>query len=478
MSAWTPPRLLDLAGTSLLRDNEASAIAALEYLPTELFPSLFLEAFFGRRIETLKALVQAWPFVRLPLGGLIELPHVGPLQAVLDGLDVLLAQKVRPRRCKLRVLDLRNTGQKFWSMWSGEGTHVCSRSRMAPVAEDRSRTKQPLAPLKVFIDLYLKKRTLNRFLTYFLRWVERRKGLIHLCCKKLKIVSMPVGNVMKVLSRVQLDCLQEVQMDCTWRLSALAGFAPLLGQMTSVQRLLLSHINVSAFEEQDQQHLAQFTSQFLRLHHLRNLHIESPSFLEGRLDQMLRFLKTPLDNFSITNCQLSESDLTHLSWCPNISQLKGLDLSGVTLTDFSPELLQVLLEKVAVTLQELDLNLCGITDSHLEAILPALSRCSQLRTLSLGGNLLSMAVTEKLLRRTDGLPSLCAEFYPAPRESYSPQGVPLRGRIAQLQAELMEILRDLGRPRTIWLSLSFCPYCGDDICDHMEPIVYRCSTPA
>ena len=23
------------------------------------------------------------------------------------------------RRCKLRVLDLRNTGQSFWSMWSG-----------------------------------------------------------------------------------------------------------------------------------------------------------------------------------------------------------------------------------------------------------------------------------------------------------------------------------------------------------------------
>lgn len=36
-------------------------------------------------------------------------------------------------------------------------------------------------------------------------------------------------------------------------------------------------------------------------------------------------------------------------------QLKGLDLSGVTMMDFSPEILHVLLEQVAATLQELNL---------------------------------------------------------------------------------------------------------------------------
>ena len=96
MSVWNPPRLLGLAGMSLLRD-EASNITALEYLPIELFPPLFMEAFYGSRSETLKAMVQAWPFVRLPLGGLMEMPHVGTLRAVLDGLDVLLAQKDCPR---------------------------------------------------------------------------------------------------------------------------------------------------------------------------------------------------------------------------------------------------------------------------------------------------------------------------------------------------------------------------------------------
>ena len=96
MSLWTPSRLLDLVAMSPLR-HVASVTSVLEYLPIELFPPLFMEAFCGRHRKTLKALVQAWPFVRLPLGGLMQTPHLGTLQAVLDGLDVLLTQKDRPR---------------------------------------------------------------------------------------------------------------------------------------------------------------------------------------------------------------------------------------------------------------------------------------------------------------------------------------------------------------------------------------------
>ncbi|XP_043778860.1 PRAME family member 8-like [Cervus elaphus] len=477
MSVRTPPSLLDLAGMHLLRDDDL-AFSALEQLPVELFPPLFTEAFNGRHTNILKAMVQAWPFVRLPLGGLIDLPHVGPLQAVLEALDVLLVQKVCSRRCKLRVLDLRDTGHNFWSMWSGASAHRCTSSGRAPVPEPRSVTKQHVAPLKVFTDLSLKKRTLDNFLTYLLRWVEQRKASIHLCCKKLKISAMPMDNIVKVLSMVQLDCIQEVQVSCTWNLSTLATFAPFLGHMSNLQRLRLFPIQGSAFKKQEHDLVVQITSQFLRLGHLRDLHLESPSFLEGRLDQMLKCLTTTLDNLSITNCQLTESDLTHLSQCPNICQLKSLELNGVTLTDFNPELLQVLLEKVAATLQELYLDQCGIRSSQFEAILPALSRCSQLRSFSLCGNLLSMAVMEKMLRQTAGLSCLSQEWYPAPQESYSPQGVPLDGRLPQLQAELLEILRDLGQPRTVWLTFSPCPHCGDDICTHMEPIIYSCTNPA
>ena len=96
MSVQNPLRLLNLAGKSLLT-NEALAISTLEYLPIELVPPLFMEAFYGSHSKTLKTMVHAWPFVCLPLGGLMEPPHLITLQAVLDGLDVLLTQKERPR---------------------------------------------------------------------------------------------------------------------------------------------------------------------------------------------------------------------------------------------------------------------------------------------------------------------------------------------------------------------------------------------
>lgn len=46
MSVQTPLRSLELAAGSLLKD-EALAIAALEFLSTELFPPLFTKASMG-----------------------------------------------------------------------------------------------------------------------------------------------------------------------------------------------------------------------------------------------------------------------------------------------------------------------------------------------------------------------------------------------------------------------------------------------
>ena len=118
MSAWNPPRLLDLAAVSLLRD-EALAITALEFLPIELFPPLFMEAFWGRHRKILKALVQAWPFVRLPLGGLMQKPHLGTLQAVLDGLDILLAQKNHSKESAVSPQEVQTAGAGFKEYWPG-----------------------------------------------------------------------------------------------------------------------------------------------------------------------------------------------------------------------------------------------------------------------------------------------------------------------------------------------------------------------
>ena len=186
----------------------------------------------------------------------------------------------------------------------------------------------------------------------------------------------------------------------------------------------------------------------------------------------------PLDNLSITHCLLTDSDLTHLSQSPNISQLKSLNLSGVTMTYSSPELLPGLLEKVSATLQELYLEQSGIRDSHLEAILPALSHCFQLTSFSLRGNLLSMPIMKKMLRHTSELPSLSRELYPVLQESFSSQGIIQTSRLAQCRTELLEILKDLGRPRTIWICFTPCPHCGDNTFCHPEPIIYSNNTLA
>ncbi|EPQ20508.1 PRAME family member 9/15 [Myotis brandtii] len=473
MSIWTPPTLLELTAKSLLRD-QASAIAALEYLPAELFPYLFVMAYDGgHRPQLLKAVAQAWPFTVLPLGVLRHLPPdhaptraVG-LKAVFDALDVLLAQEVRPRTCKLRVLDLRNTGANFWDMWLGVSTENCSPMGPVTVHSSSPDMEHPLAPLEVFLDLDFNERDRDEFFMHIIQWAQKRERLLHLCCKALRISGVPFQRVRRVLDRVQLDCIQEVEVNCTWDLPTLGTFALYLGQMSNLQRLYLPHINVLAEEEEDeeqeeererqeqeeQRSFSQFLSQMLRLRHLRELHMHSPSFLRGRLDQMLRCLQTPLNKLCLTYCQrLTHSDLTHLFQCPSLRQLKILHLFGLSLSDFSPEPLRVLLEAVAPTLQDLGLDNCGIADSQVEAILPVLSRCHQLRFFTISENSFPVATVEKLLRHTTGLRSLEVELYPVPLECDGTQGTVNQERLALIQAELTGTLRELGQPRTIHLA--------------------------
>ncbi|ELW72426.1 Melanoma antigen preferentially expressed in tumors [Tupaia chinensis] len=489
LTMWAPPRLLELAGQSLLR-NEALAIAALEELPMELFPPLFSAAFAGKHSKTLKAMVQAWPFACLPLGALLKDRQVPPqvFQAVLDGLDVLLAQEVRPRRWKLQMLDLRKTApQDFWTVWSGTRTSV--RSLMEPEAAQPMRkkrkvddakmeAKQSLAPVEVLIDLCLKEGGAHdKLLTYLMEKIKQKNGLLRLCCKKLKIFAMPMQNIKLILSMVQLDSIHDLEVNCTWKLSTLAKFSPLLGQMGNLRRLLLSHIHVSTYTslEKVEQYVSLFTSQFRSLCQLQELYLDSIAFLSGRLDQVLRYLKGPLETLSITNCPLSESDLTYLSQSPSITQLKDLSLCGVSLTNISAEPLQVLLERVSATIQDLDLDECGIMDSQFSTFLPILSRCSQLMTFTFCGNPMSMAVLESLLRHTVGLSKLSHVLYPAPLESYEDvRGTLHLGRLAYVHARLKQMLHELGRPGMVWFSANPCPHCGDRTFYDPEPILCPC----
>lgn len=154
----------------------------------------------------------------------------------------------------------------------------------------RPGPKPPLAPVEVLIDLCLKERTPDESLAYLIQIAQQRKGMMHLCCKKLKIFAMPMQNIKKILRIIQLDSIQDLEVNCTWKLSTLGKFAPHLGQMGNLRRLLLSHIHMSSHTTlaKEEQCISQFTAQFLRLHHLEELYLDSISFLENRLDQVLR----------------------------------------------------------------------------------------------------------------------------------------------------------------------------------------------
>ncbi|VTJ90540.1 Hypothetical predicted protein [Marmota monax] len=471
----TPPTLQELAGRSLLKDK-SRAILALEHLPIQLFPPLFMEAFSGGHTEVLKKMVQAWPFTHLPLGALMKKPQLEMIQVALDGLDMLAAQQDRPRRWKLQVLDLRKVHGNFWRMWSGAEVDACSPG----VMKERQTVKAspdtgPTLPLKVLVNLRFQQRPLNAFHSFIFRWVDERKGLIQLCCKKLQMCSLPVCTIEKILERLDLDFIQQLDMQCFWRLSTLATFATYWGQMSNLRKLFFSHVYVSAYaskEERDQL-MDDITSQFAKMDSLRRLYLDGVFLLEGRLCQVLScgcllgsqegrliddgptwslkwgLLKTPLETLSITDCQLSNPDWNDLLGSPNLDQLIHLTLWGSKLTSFSPEPLVILLENAAATLETLNLQDCGITNSQLQAILPVLSCCSQLRVLSFNGNDISMSVLSNLLLHTSRLTRLSLEKYPAPLESYDAQGTIHPGRLFQLIDELMEILRDVREPKNV-----------------------------
>ncbi|XP_071474657.1 PRAME family member 12-like [Marmota flaviventris] len=309
----------------------------------------------------------------------------------------------------------------------------------------------PTLPLKVLVNLRFQQRSLNAFHSFLFHWVDERKGLIQLCCKKLQMCSLPVHTIEKILERLDLDFIQQLDVQCFWRLSTLATFATYWGQMSNLRKIFFSHIYVSAYASQEErdQLMDDITSQFAKMDSLRRLYLDGVFLLEGRLCQVLRLLKTPLETISITNCQLSDPDWNDLSGSPNLDQLIHLTLWGSKLRSFSPEPLVIPLENAAATLETLNLQDCGITNSQLQAILPVLSCCSQLRVLSFNGNDISISVLSNLLLHTSRLTRLSLEKYPAPLESYDAQGAIHPGRLFQLIDELMATLRDVREPKNV-----------------------------
>ncbi|XP_004592504.3 PRAME family member 12-like [Ochotona princeps] len=470
----SPLRLLHLAQKSLL-GHEALTILSLDQLPREMFPSLFVEAFNRRLLSILKAMVRVWPFEFLPLGALTKWPQVDILNAVLDGIDMKYDQNSDSRRGKLHVLDLRDAGVNFWNVWAASMDDACSpepKLRRQPVEH-----KGPKSALKVITNINLTEDTHDEFLTHLLQWVKERASLVHLCCHNLMISPKNIHSLSKILDSLELGCIQGMQVDSVWQLSILAKFAPYLGRMGSLHNLCLSYLWLPTpiTPEDKVEFNSHFSSKLAKMPHLRSLYMDSVDFLKDNLDQVLRCLKSPLEALSVMNCLLSESDIHYLPQCPKLSELKHLHLSGVKLTYISPEPLKVLLERVAATLMTLDLMDCEINDSHLSAILPVLSQCYQLTTLSFFRNRISMAMMQKLVEHTGNLSALRVERYPAPLESYDPQGVAQQERFVHLCRELMGMLKRIRAPKKVMFRTHPCGNSAKWMVFYQyEPNFYKC----
>lgn len=63
----------------------------------EMFPEIFKKAFNDTLTNILRAMVPAWPFPCLPAGGMLLSSDLETLKPLLDGLDVLMTEKVHPR---------------------------------------------------------------------------------------------------------------------------------------------------------------------------------------------------------------------------------------------------------------------------------------------------------------------------------------------------------------------------------------------
>ncbi|XP_055485085.1 PRAME family member 12-like [Psammomys obesus] len=479
MSMYIPPTLLQLTMQGLLK-NEALTISALDSMPIELLPPLFKEAFEGRLTKILKAMVAAWPFPCLPVGVLMKTPEVEILQAVLDGIDMLLTHKPRPRRWKLQVLELRNVHQDFWDVWAGRENraHSAETGSEKQIAKSLHRYAQRWY-LKVVTDLSLCFH-LQEHQTCLLQWAQQRKGSVQLCCVKMQICDFPVETIMGVLDIFQPHYIEELELFTNQVLSFLGHFAPCLGQMRNLHRFRLRHIYLNpdrvliTFPESEENCFSKFLTQFSKLRCLQHLSMYGIRFSTDKIKQLFRSLMILLESLSITLSRFSQSDLQFLSRCPGLCQLKHLHLSHIELSTSHPTGLRVLLENVADTLQTLELEHCSLEDSHLSVLLPALSQCSELTRVNFCDNLFSRPALKDLLQCMANLNQLAVELYPAPLECYDHLHNILVDRFVQLCPDLLDIVMAKRQPKKMAFVTAICLECCQRCVYDMKATLCRC----
>ncbi|NWS63635.1 LRC14 protein, partial [Chunga burmeisteri] len=484
------------------------ARCALDLLPAELYPVLFQAAFLDGRTLALRDLVGTWPFPVLSFQRLLghcghhrgrppllgEKPSKLCVQAVILAVVAHLRRVLeepfhgtRERRCRLQVLDMTGLqdndidgGPEGMSLWFSTAAlakacievfkyqNVCLKrgSKRLKGPSGASAAPQPIS-VEVRTDLFV-----NGTSYSVLRDALQTgaAGPLHLKCRDFHVEELSVASTVSLLESLEPTGVRRV--DLRFNNLGLAGLCAVLPHLTRFTDLLslrlpYSNVDVRRLVVGTDADLRCLAAQLGRLPYLKELNLGS-SRLSGKLRQLLGDLRAPLESLELAFCYLLPGDLAFLSQSFHAPALKKLDLSG---HDFSENLFQPLrhlLEETSASLLHLDLMECRLTDTRLEALLPAICRCSRLRCLGLFGNPLSTPGLKALLRQTVVLPDLRLVVYPYPVDCYSQESPRLPSasgrlfnnavdeeRFAAVSAELCRMLVSSGRADTVWTA-SLC----------------------
>ncbi|KAL6030989.1 hypothetical protein STEG23_007057 [Scotinomys teguina] len=381
------------------------------------------------------------------------------------------------KRCKLKEVDFQATGHSFWDECVGTEDLGCSPQ---VVRKEQKLEDIPgpgvRQPLKIIVDLCLNFHKLDAYHTYLLQWAKPKKSSLQLCCRKLQVWELPVYTIIEILKVFEPHCVEELELNSRWQLGALAWFAPYLGQMRNLRKFLIAGVyeNTNNVDRAipEMKYVNKFISQFSKLNCLQHLYMNRVYFLTGQMKHLVWCLKSPLETLSITLCQFTQSDMNHLSQCQSLWQLKHLNLSGAPLYHLCFKPIQVLLESVTATLQTLELEGCGLEDSHFSALLPVLSQCSLLTKVNFYDNEISILILKDLLHHTANLSQLTHELYPAPLECYD-FGELILDRLSQLCSPLMNTLRAVRQPK-VNFGTEVCPHCDERCVYNVETRLCSC----
>ncbi|XP_062426705.1 leucine-rich repeat-containing protein 14 [Rhea pennata] len=485
-----------------LAGQQGAARAALRLLPAELYPVLFKAAFADERTLVLRDLVRAWPFPVLSLRQLLrrcrhcdrpllrEQPSRLCLQTVILGVVAFLSDALEhphrgpsKRQC-LQVLDMTGLqddgaehGPESMSLWSRTVTlaKACidvSRHQSKCIERASKRRKGPYSSLvappppwpvsvEVRVDLFVNS-TSYGVLRDALQ--SNAHSALRLKCRDFRAEELSVASTVGLLEF--LDPASVRQVDLRFNnlgLSGLGVVLPHVAKFTNLVSLKLPYSNIDVRRPSAgmEGSLRFFAAQLGRLSCLKELNLGS-SRLSGKLRQLLGDLQGPLESLELAFCYLLPTDLSYLSQSLHALALKKLDLSGNNLSDSLLQPFQHLLGKASSSLLHLDIMECRLTDAHLEALLPALCRCSRLRYLGVFGNPLSTRGLKNLLQRTAALPDLQLVVYPYPVDCYAEDlpwppsssrlwsGAVDEEQFSRVSAELQQMLSSCRRADAVW----------------------------